>query len=204
MNRGDRLPSLTLADARDGRPVRLRAPELGSVLLFLLHGADCEPCRAYLRGLADADDVFRIWGARRIAVVPGEAAEEEPGVGAGASFPVAADPDAALRAVLGSEPGGAALVIADRFGECYHVTLLPGSDHGAGADHGAGPDHGVLPGPEEIEAWLSFLGTQCPECGVPDSAGLGEWDLAASREALHRPDGGETRLRLPTRGRGRS
>jgi hypothetical protein len=28
---------------------------------------------------------------------------------------------------------------------------------------------------EEIEEWMKFLATQCPECGVIDEPGHGEW-----------------------------
>jgi hypothetical protein len=41
-------------------------------------------------------------------------------------------------------------VVADRFGEIYHVW-----EHGNG---GAG-----RPGPRQLEEWLQFLALQCPE-----------------------------------------
>ncbi|MGQ0814860.1 MAG: hypothetical protein ACT4O1_10400 [Gemmatimonadota bacterium] len=32
-----------------------------------------------------------------------------------------------------------------------------------------------LPSAIEVEEWLRYLATQCPECGVMDEPGRGEW-----------------------------
>jgi hypothetical protein len=58
----------------------------------------------------------------------------------------AAPGDATVPAGVGEVP---AIIVADRFGQIYH------SEYG-GADH-------ALSEPRELESWLRFIGTQCPE-----------------------------------------
>jgi hypothetical protein len=70
-------------------------------------------------------------------------------------------PAGAASGVLGLDPRSAALLIVDRYGQVYHVAE-------------AGED-GQLPDVAEIEQWTRFLATQCPECGVIDEPGQGEW-----------------------------
>jgi peroxiredoxin len=163
----ERIPALELRDARDERKVRLRAPELGSMVLWFPHAVDCVGCRRYLDQLSAAETAFRHWDGRLIAVLPGT---PEAAVAAAATsrnhsrFSIVADPERALARSLGLS-GDADLLIADRFGECFH------------AARAAEGDHDALPAPDEVERWLTYLGTQCPECGVPDTAADGEWEV---------------------------
>lgn len=166
MKPGDRLPATELRDARDGSPVRLREPALGSTVLFVAHGAGCSACHSYLRDLRRLDEACRLWEARRLAVLPGlEVGEEaliddpEPG-GSGPPVRLLADPDGTAVGRVAA-PGTA--IVADRFGEIFHVAE-------------AAEDHDTeLPSPGDLESWLRFIAIQCPECGVPDSAGYGPW-----------------------------
>lgn len=167
MNACDRLPAVELRDARDGRPVRLRAPELGSMILFFPHVGDCAPCRSWLTTLSGAETVFRNWEGRLIVVVAGareEAAGAVPGVEENPHLYVVEDADGALARTFGTS-GDAALVIADRFGECFHAVRATAEDHDP------------LPDFDEVKEWLTFLAIQCPECGVPDTAGHGGWKV---------------------------
>ena len=57
--------------------------------------------------------------------------------------------DAGARARAGVSPESAAILVADRFGEIWH-----------GYDFGEGH---AFPDMRELEAWLRYLGTMCPE-----------------------------------------
>lgn len=74
-------------------------------------------------------------------------------------FPVLLDTTGATR---GWAPvGEAAVVVADRFGVVY--------------DQAHSRDANDLPDTAALIEWLRFLATQCPECGVPDEPGFGEY-----------------------------
>lgn len=162
---GDRLPPLTLPSATDGHPAALRPSGRDARLLVFLRSAEGTEGHDYLRGLAAANTTLRRWDARPTAVVPAhlEAAARlvhdlRP------PFPVLADVDGAARRRCGVDEGAAALFIADRWGEVYHSVLAPSES--------------ALPAPPPdgmIMQWLRYLATQCPECGVPDEPGQGEW-----------------------------
>lgn len=144
---GERLPRLDLARARGGTlPLRHHRKE--ATFLVRIHGPDCGGCEAYLRTLEARRDRLSAWYARGVAVVPGPVAEARalderlrPGL-----ITVVADPE-------GDGPlagaGDAALLLADRYGEVFHS--VP-----------AGPDHAFVE-PRELERWLQYLATQCPE-----------------------------------------
>lgn len=159
MRPGHRLPAREAQDPRSGRTVRLRDQARGSIVLFVPHGPECEGCRAYLGTLAGLDEACRLWDARRIAVARGDVAGLRP---SDPPFPGLADPGGDLVSRLAA-PGHASLIVADRFGECFHVDEV-------------GPDdHEGLSTAAEIESWLRFIAIQCPECGVPDTVNPGEW-----------------------------
>lgn len=177
MNPGERFPAPILRDARHGGEVPLRAPARGSVVLFLSHGTGCERCQAYVAELASADDTFRIWGGRGIAVISDEreaAAAAVPDLAA-PRFSVVADAAGGLPDRLGLRPP--ALLVSDRFGECYacYGPECGGDTPAASTGEKEEDPHASLPELGAVTEWLSFLGTQCPECGVPDTAGRGEW-----------------------------
>jgi len=142
-----RLPELELASVPGGAPTPLRPPGRVSPVIVLVHGAGCEGCRAYLRQLAAASDDVADWDGRVIVVVP--ASPDSAAIGVDArTFALLADPERALAARLGL--AGAAVVVADPYGEIHHV-----------ADAAAGHD---LPAAPEVVQWLRYLAVQCPEC----------------------------------------
>lgn len=122
---GARLPSMTVRDEVTGRIFGLRVIRRESVALALLHPPGCAACDAYRRALADALAAFADWDGR--AVVTTGTAE------------VADALDVTIPAVI----------IADRYGQVYHVATAEDAD-------------GLLDA-RELEEWLRFLGTQCPE-----------------------------------------
>jgi hypothetical protein len=148
---GQRLPMLRLMDGT-GEPIRLDAPELGSPALLMVravHRARAQPAIAeWEHRLPD----FHAWDGRPILVHEGPHMES-------------ALPSALARPedwdALGIEPANSALIIADRWGVVYAARQ---------AAHFA-----ELPNAEYAEEWLRFLATQCPECGVIDEPGYGEW-----------------------------
>jgi hypothetical protein len=126
-------------------------------------GTDAGAWRRYLEQVAAAAPEIQEWYARILVVV----AERDAGLRLHAALagrlPVLADPERTLARGLALPPGAGALVIADRYGQVYDART-------AAAPAG-------LPGPTEIEAWVRFLSTQCPECGVIDEPGHGEYAL---------------------------
>jgi peroxiredoxin len=145
---GERLPDLAFEDA-DGKPTNLRAGGRLGAVVVLVHDAACTPCQVYLAQLAEADAEHREWDGRVVALVPASAERVGEFRRAGElPFPVLADPDRRTWAALGIT--GAAVLIADQWGELHHVS-------GAGAEHS-------LPTPREVTDWLRFLAIRCPEC----------------------------------------
>lgn len=82
--------------------------------------------------------------------------------------PASALPSARLEpdgwSALGLGAGQSALIIADRWGLVYFAAQTTGFTD--------------LPDADEVEDWLRYLATQCPECGVPDEPGHGEWSFS--------------------------
>jgi hypothetical protein len=150
----DELPSvgsvvapLRLASAPSGAPLELRRWGREATVLLRLDDVDCARCREYLKELDRRRADLALWDGRVVVVVPGGVEQarrlkEELGLG----LSVAADPDG--RAPLAGASGPAWLV-ADRYGQVYYAAS-------GGAEH-------RLPDPRELEEWLKFLATQCPE-----------------------------------------
>jgi hypothetical protein len=155
LERGALLPAAPLASIPDGRAIELRGGR-GPIVVFLPHSPDCAGCAAYVRDLAARADALGSWGARVMIVVRarvGRASELRES--AAGRLLLLEDRSGALGARL--DPGAAALLIADEWGEVYHAA-------GAGLAH-------ELPAPGEIEEWVRFIAIQCPECEGPE----GEW-----------------------------
>ncbi len=156
---GDQLPAMTLPEVGSGRPVRWRWAPTGASVVVFPH-EDCTQCRDFLVRLDDDADEIEMWGARPLVVLPqggdtaGQLAEE-------LSYPVLADEDSAARRACGVGAGQVVLFVADRYGS-VHEAFEVGDQH-------------AFPPVEDLVEWTKFLGTQCPECGVPDEPGLGEW-----------------------------
>jgi peroxiredoxin len=145
---GDRLPDLEL-EAADGRTTSLRARGRFGTVVVLVHDAACEACKRYLAELAAADEQLREWDGRVAALVP--AALErvvEYRRAPDLPFSVLSDPERRAWAALGL--AGAAVLIADQWGELRYV-----SPDGGG--------HSFLTA-DEVTDWLRFLAIQCPEC----------------------------------------
>jgi hypothetical protein len=149
---GGRLPALNRAD---GTPLWRPQYTRDSVLLAVLHGEKCEPCTRFRRDLVLAQPDFRAWDGKLVIAVAGDrggaATVAEPAE-ANAPTPRGAESGEAEPAVarvpdrVGETP---AVIIADRFGHIYHVAAC-GQAH-------------AFPEPRELEEWLRFIGTQCPE-----------------------------------------
>lgn len=172
IRQGDRLPAASLPSATTGRPVPLREPAAGSVAILALP-AEPERFADYARAFVLPRPGYHYWAGRPIVLIPGspEAAaraaaalglpgeDEDPSGGRR----VLVDVDGALRRRWRIPAADAAVIIADRWGEVYAAMT--------------GSDPGELPGPDAVDEWLRFLSTQCPECGVIDEPGPGEWAI---------------------------
>jgi hypothetical protein len=148
---GSRLPSLYSHVA--GEELRWRDPSSGSTVAVFLQAGDRDAERAYLRDLTAAADDFRLWNGRVIVVMPDGQGAAIGGTERHPTIAVVTDSEGEAEH-CGVREGEDAILIADRWGEVYF-----------GA-RGASPS--ALPDSAEIEEWLRFLATQCPECGVPD------------------------------------
>ena len=145
MRVGSLLPLIELPTAPDGSQTALRSGDRRATVLVRVHAADCSGCRRYLAALGTSGIDLGWWEGRVIVVVPGPLAEASMLRSAVAAwFTVLSDVDD--RALALDDAG---VVIADRYGQVYHVGI-------AGAAHD-------FPAPEELEEWLKFLATQCPE-----------------------------------------
>ena len=159
---GQRLPRLTLPAAPDGRMISLHDPARGAPVIVVLK-SDGDGV-AGLQRLARAAERLELWAGRPLAIVAAslEEATELVGRAGGVPFPVLADVDGTARRRLNVPSDRSALIIADRWGVVYDSVL---------AESGA-----ELPDEDEVVEWVRYLATQCPECGVPDEPGHGEWE----------------------------
>lgn len=160
---GNRLPRLELIEARDGGTRVL--PEVSrDALILLILPAAYQEWTAYLAAMNRAADAVRQWDARILIVMTGEL-DVAPEVSrhSAPDLTVLLEADAAVHRRLGIQPGFGALVIVDRYGQIYDFVQAEREDE--------------LPDPAEVEEWAKYLATQCPECGVIDEPGHGEWSL---------------------------
>jgi hypothetical protein len=132
--------------------VPLRAPQQGSRVLLFVRDAALGGARSYISALEARVEELREWYGSALLVT--ERAVPETTIPRARA---AADAWAAL----GIPEGESALIIADRWGDVYS------------AQHSR--SFGDLPSTDQIEEWIRFLAMQCPECGVIDEPGYGEW-----------------------------
>ncbi|MGH7462112.1 MAG: hypothetical protein ACREMA_13960 [Longimicrobiales bacterium] len=145
-----RLPPLQLEHA--GEPVRLDAPELGALALLFVRTPLLPAARAYIESWEQKRTDLMFWLGRPILISDGELP--------GGQLTTAMAPASAWEA-LGIGPHDGALIITDRWSVIYVArSTRTFSD---------------LPPVTEVEEWLRYLATQCPECGVIDEPGYGEW-----------------------------
>jgi peroxiredoxin len=145
---GDLLPDLEF-QAADGVSTSLRVRGRFAAVVVLVHDAECDACKRYLAALAAADAQHREWDGHVVALVPMRP-EQVAECRTAASLPYSVLPDPERRAWTALGLTGAAVLIADQWGELRYVS--PG-----GAGHS-------FPTAEEVTEWLRFLAIECPEC----------------------------------------
>lgn len=125
------------------------------VALFLAHGADCLVCFGYARQHAGRREAFaEVDGVPLIVVSDDLGAATAWRHGIDEAVTMLVDPGGAWkRAVatyVGSEAGGAMLLLLDRFGAPRAGSMAA--------------EAGGLIDPSEAAEWLRFLALECPEC----------------------------------------
>ena len=143
---GGRLPDLSLPSASGDGTVPLKPGGRRNPVIVAVH-AGCEHCRAYLRQLAESIADLRE-GDAHLLVITGDARDGAVALASDLPFPVVIDADGTFAVRTGL--AGAAVVIADQWGEVAHVV-----------DAGAGHE---LPSAREIAEWVQYLAIRCPEC----------------------------------------
>lgn len=153
---GERLPAVAL-ETVDGQLVDLHRTRHETSVLVFPHPR-CDACSGYVARLAALADRLDAWGGRVLPVVPAAAQAQDLYQQAGSL--VLVDADGRCRAGVGLPAEAAAVVVADRFGTVYR-SVLEGDDH-------------ELIEPDELFEEIRYMGSQCPECGVPDEPLRGE------------------------------
>lgn len=125
-------------------------------VIYFPHALPCDGCLITMRELVDAAAQLDLWAARPVFVL--RDAPEALGLPASLGRFVALDPAGRARRACGLTDDGAAVVIADRFGEVWESEAV-GDDH-------AGPTH------EQVISTVRYIAVQCPECATPDSPAL--------------------------------
>ena len=147
---GTRIPAFAVNGPNGALP--LRAPEQGSRVLLLVRDDAHESARPYISALEERLPELREWYASALVLTEDASADS--------ALPTArAEPD--VWTALGIPAGDSALIIADRWGDVYFSQRTR--------------EFTDLPATDRIEEWIRFLAMQCPECGVIDEPGYGEW-----------------------------
>jgi hypothetical protein len=136
------LPNIDLPRVVDRGVIHVGDSSGKTTVLLTVHSPDCAMCREYLDRVAGIAGEFDVWDARLLVLVPAtvsDAARLRAPFGV-----VAADPHGAIAGA-----GSASLIVADRYAQVFY------SVH-AGASHD-------LPSGRDLEQWLKYLGTLCPE-----------------------------------------
>jgi len=150
VRKGGQLPAVALVTP-DGARVPLRGHR-GPLIVYVVHSAECDACIDYARTLADARERFAEWDATVRIVAP---ADDRALRRAAGDVRVLLDSEGVL--VRPSEEAAATLIVADEWGEIYHIEDAT--------------DPASLPSPDEVVEWVRFIAIQCPECEGPE----GEW-----------------------------
>lgn len=156
---GARLPPLRLPRADGGGDVALRAGLGRGSVVHVVPDPEDAAARRYRERLEAERGMLARWRARLVLLHTGGV------VGARGGDPRIVrlvDDRGMARRRLGLSPAEGAVLIADEWGMIYAAECSP--------------DVTGLPDVEEISDWLRFIATQCPECGVPDEPGRGEWE----------------------------
>ena len=151
---GQQVPDFSLR-ALDGREVRAWSyRNRRNLIVVLIAGAECEPCRVLLVDLAHHRQQIDWDEGQVLSIVYGPREEAErlarPD---GIDYPLLFDPDGKVFRALGAwtDAGPAAWTayVTDRDGQIY-----------ASYQAGAGRS---LPAVAELLEWLSYIAMQCPE-----------------------------------------
>jgi hypothetical protein len=135
------LPDVALPSVPEATPVKLRESGGRTTVLLTVHDSRCSGCRDYIDAIAGAAGEFAVWDARLLVLVPGSPDDAAHLQTFGTML---ADEQNRL-----AQPASASLVVADRYGQIFFAARS-GSSH-------------ALPSVRELEEWLKFLGTLCPE-----------------------------------------
>jgi hypothetical protein len=115
------LPDISVPQRGSGPLVPLRPARGETTVIVWTHPHGCRECERYLETITEIEDEFLVWEGRLLVL---SSAQQVAGEGAG-------------------------VIVADRYGQVFHISL-------AGARH-------ALPPARELAEWLKFLGTLCPE-----------------------------------------
>jgi peroxiredoxin len=133
-----------------------------NLVIFFMDDVECSYCRKLLRMLSATYNDITAEEAEVLAVVqapPSKTVSLKHELGL--PYPVLSDASGEVFRRYGlldaDKKPQVAIVIADRFGEVYHVSLVA-------------KKHSLLSA-EEILSWLKFIEVQCPECGAPEWPG---------------------------------
>jgi peroxiredoxin len=157
IRRGGLIPGFSLESATSpGRVGPWDYKQRSSLLVMVLHGTSCEPCRIRLASTAAIYGEIRSIEAEVLAVMNDDdealrrlALELRP------PFPLLADTTAAVRsAYVGT---GVGLFLVDRYNALFEYWLASEAD--------------ALPDADDLRGWLAFLDTQCEECHPPEPWG---------------------------------
>jgi hypothetical protein len=140
LNPSRRLPDLTLPDAREATPVRLRPTGDRSVLIVMIH-PECPDCAGWLEKLAEQKEEIGSWKGD-VRLVANEAGQ--------LSYPFRQLLDSENRLAHALGIAAPAVVIADQWGGIHEAAE-------------AGEEHHFLPIESTVE-WIRHLATSCPEC----------------------------------------
>jgi hypothetical protein len=135
------LPDITLPSMPDGHSVQLRESGGRTTVLFTVHHARCSGCQDYVNQLGLIAGEFDVWDARLLVLVPASHDEAAHLHGYGK---VLADEHGAL-----ADPASASVILSDRYGQVFFAIH-------SGASHD-------FPSVRDVEEWLKYLGTLCPE-----------------------------------------
>lgn len=140
LNPARKLPDITLQDALEATPVRLRPVGDRSALIVIIH-PECPDCTGWVEKLAEQMDELRTWKGE-VKLVGDPAVER--------AYPFRRLLDSENRLALALGLAAPAVVIADQWGEIHEAAE-------------AGEEHRFLP-IESVVEWIRHLATSCPEC----------------------------------------
>ncbi|MDA8218873.1 MAG: redoxin domain-containing protein [Dehalococcoidales bacterium] len=157
---GAMLPYFKLPSAQGKMIDPVQYKQRRNLLLVFVHDQACDACRNVLRAFAQHYDYYKEEEAEVLAIAAVSQEEARRMVDDLAlPFPVLADEDGAVHRLYGAVASeatpGAAVYLADRFGEIRERWLAGKTEH-------------TLPAQEDVLEYLRFIGYQCPECGAPE------------------------------------